>query len=114
MIEFLRTFENRGFKIAPVNTILITKSINLKLFTLILYGVGVRCDVVIFKPTASAQSIYREFSGITYLDALFSTINVNFLSTYTISINFEWILSVEVNYFNNSQVSDYFFPPHAL
>ena len=40
MIEFIRTFENRGFKIARVNTILITKSINLQLFTLILCGVG--------------------------------------------------------------------------
>ena len=35
---------NRGIKIARVNSILITKSINLQLFTLILYGVGVRCD----------------------------------------------------------------------
>ena len=40
MIEFLRKFENRGIKIARVNTILNTKSINLELFTLILYGVG--------------------------------------------------------------------------
>ena len=40
MVAFLRKFENRGTKIAPLYTILITKSINLKLFTLILYGVG--------------------------------------------------------------------------
>ena len=45
MIEFLRKFENRGIKIARVNSILITKSINLQFLTLILYGVGVRCDL---------------------------------------------------------------------
>ena len=39
MIEFLRKFENRGIKISLVNSILITKCINLKLFTLILHGV---------------------------------------------------------------------------
>ena len=44
MIEFLIKFKNRGIKIARVNTILITISINLQLFTLILYAVGVRCD----------------------------------------------------------------------
>ena len=66
MAEFLRKFENRGIKIATicheilVTSILITKSFNLQLFTLISYGVGVRCDVDIFKLTASAQSIYRE------------------------------------------------------
>ena len=41
MIEFLRKFENRGIKICPVNSI-ITKAVNLQLFTLILYGDGVR------------------------------------------------------------------------
>ena len=56
MVEFLRKFENRGIKIARVNSILITKSIDLQLFTLILSGVGVRCDVDIFKLTASTQS----------------------------------------------------------
>ena len=40
MVEFLRKFDNRGIKIARVNSILITKSINLESFTLILYGVG--------------------------------------------------------------------------
>ena len=44
MIEFLRTFENRAIKIARVNSILITKYINLQLFTSILNGVGVRFD----------------------------------------------------------------------
>ena len=44
MIEFLRKFENRSIKIVRVNSILITKPINLQLFTLVLYGLGVRCD----------------------------------------------------------------------
>ena len=39
MLEFLRKFENRGTKIARVNSILFTKSINVHLFILILYGV---------------------------------------------------------------------------
>ena len=60
MVEFLREYENHGIKISRVNSILITKSINLLLFTLILYVVGVRCDVDLFKLTDSAQSIYRE------------------------------------------------------
>ena len=37
--EFLRKFDNLGFKIALVNSIFITKSSDLQLFTLILYGV---------------------------------------------------------------------------
>ena len=40
MVEFLTKFENRGIKINRVNSILITESINLQLFTLISYGVG--------------------------------------------------------------------------
>ena len=44
MVEFLRKFENRGIKIARDNSISITKSINLPLFTLILFGIWVRCD----------------------------------------------------------------------
>ena len=59
MVEFLIKFENRGIKIYRVNSILITKSIDLLLFTLILYSVGVRCDVDIVKLTGSAQSVYR-------------------------------------------------------
>ena len=42
MSEFLKRFENHGIKIVWVNSILITKSMNLQLFTLILYGVGAR------------------------------------------------------------------------
>ena len=40
MVEFLGKFENRGIEIARVNSIIITKSIDLQLFTLILYEVG--------------------------------------------------------------------------
>ena len=39
IVEFLRKFENRGIKIARINSILNTKSIDFQLFTLILYGV---------------------------------------------------------------------------
>ena len=39
MIEFLRKFENRGIKIAPVNSILIMKSINFS----VIYINFVRC-----------------------------------------------------------------------
>ena len=63
MIEFLRKFENRGIKIAWVNSIIISKSINLQLGcwtpntpTVL----GVRCSVDILKLSASAQPIYRE------------------------------------------------------
>ena len=43
MVDFFRKRKNHGIKISPVNSFLITKSVNLQL-TLILYGVGVRCD----------------------------------------------------------------------
>ena len=56
MVEFFRKFENRGIKITRVNSILIAKSLNLQLFTLILYGVwGPLWSKAIF----SAQSNYR-------------------------------------------------------
>ena len=58
-----QNIENRGISIARVNSILSTKYINLQLFSFILYGIGVRCDVNIFKLTASAQSIYRKVYG---------------------------------------------------
>ena len=45
MVEFLRNFLNRSIKIARVKLIFGAKSINLPLFTLILYGFGVRCDL---------------------------------------------------------------------
>ena len=40
MREFLRKFKKRGTKIAWVNSILITKSPNLELLTLISHGVS--------------------------------------------------------------------------
>ena len=63
MVKFLRKSGSCGNKIAEVNSIYITKSINL---TLILYGVGVGCDVDIFKLTAHVQSIYREVNICNY------------------------------------------------
>ena len=39
MLEFLRKFENRAIKIGRDNSIPITKSINLQLFTVILFCV---------------------------------------------------------------------------
>ena len=44
LIEFLRKFDNRGIKIARVNSILVTKSTTFQLFTLILFDAEVRCD----------------------------------------------------------------------
>ena len=44
-----------------------------KLSTLILYGVRVRCDVDIFKLTASAQSTNREVNGLCFLTLWCST-----------------------------------------
>ena len=62
MVEkFLTKFVNCGIKIARVNSIPIINQ-----FTLILYGVGVCCDVDIFEQTAHAQSINREVYGNTY------------------------------------------------
>ena len=63
MVECFRKFENRSSKIAPGHSLLITKFIDLQLFTLILYDVGGPLwswHLNIFKLTASAQSIYRE------------------------------------------------------
>ena len=54
LVEFLRNFENPGIKIARINSIRITTSINLLKFCTVL---RVRCDVDIFKLTARAQSI---------------------------------------------------------
>ena len=39
VVKYLSKFEYRGIKIVRVNSILITKSINLQLFTLALHGV---------------------------------------------------------------------------
>ena len=63
MVQFLRRSESRGIVIAWVNSIRITKSINL---LLILFGVGVRCDLDIVKLTARVQSIFRKVDGSRY------------------------------------------------
>ena len=56
-LKFLRKFVNRGIKIARVNSILITKSINLHLFIWFWTVSDVLCDVDVFKLTASVQFI---------------------------------------------------------
>ena len=60
-VEFLRKFENHGYKILELTRFLSPKSINLFKFCTVL---GVSCDVYIFKLTASAQSINREVYGL--------------------------------------------------
>ena len=57
MVEYLRKFENYRNKIARINSILITKYINLQLFAWILYGVG---GPLWSKAIFRAQSIYRD------------------------------------------------------
>ena len=56
MLVFIGKLENRGIKIAQVNSISITKFINLLSFSIVL---GVRCDDI-FKLTTRAQSINNE------------------------------------------------------
>ena len=56
MFEFLRKFENLAIKRCQDKPILTTKIYQ---FTVD----GVRCDVDVFKLTASAQSIYRDVYG---------------------------------------------------
>ena len=46
MIEILRKFENPGDKIARVNSILITKYIDVELFNLILFAVVASCHML--------------------------------------------------------------------
>ena len=61
MLEFFKKIEDRGIKIARVHSILISKSINLKLFTLKFvrcWGSVNYCDFDIFKLIASAQLIH--------------------------------------------------------
>ena len=64
MVEFFSKFENRGIKMARVNTILISKYINFQLFTLILYGFGVCCDRMRF----SVLSAFTEKSIHKYMN----------------------------------------------
>ena len=65
MVEFLRIFKDRSIKISRVNYILITKSIDLQLFTLILNGFGVSCDLRRF----SVLSPFIEKSMVQYIQA---------------------------------------------
>ena len=58
MVKVLGKFENRDIEIARVNSILISKSINLKLFTLIF--------PLWSKAILGAQSIYREVYAYNY------------------------------------------------
>ena len=60
MVGFLRKFKNRAIKIDLVNSIFITKSINLQLSTFFCRVFGILCDVDIFMLTTSAKSINRE------------------------------------------------------
>ena len=64
---FLWLFPNRGIKISRVYSILITKSIDLQLFTSILYGVG---GPLWSKAIFHAQSIYRKVYDI-YIKLLY-------------------------------------------
>ena len=61
MDAFFRKFENRGIKIARVNSILVTKSINLQLFTFILNDVGGPLCVDIFKHFNNSHEIQINF-----------------------------------------------------
>ena len=63
MLVYLGKFENRGIKMARVNSTHITKNIKLLLFRMAL---GVRCDVDMFKLTARAQSINSESLYVLY------------------------------------------------
>ena len=73
MVEFFRKFEYRSIKIAQVNSIRITKSVNLEFFNLILHCVLVRCDrrkicmlspfieysILLYSVAGALMSIYR-------------------------------------------------------
>ena len=63
MIEFLRKFEKCDFKIARVNSIFITKCINLVIYLNFVRRWGSFRSKAIF----SAQSIYREICGNMYM-----------------------------------------------
>ena len=61
-VEFLKKIQNRGIKIARVNSILITKSIYLQ-FTLFFLVGGPLWSKAIYR----AQSIYGEIDDIIYI-----------------------------------------------
>ena len=91
MFEFLRKFMNHGIQIFRVNSIRITKYINLLSFCTVL---EVRCDVDIFKLTASDKSINIE----AILDWSWLKLLHNFakLSSW---LKIMWILSNYLNMF---------------
>ena len=69
MIEFLKQYEKRGIKITPVNSIFIAKSINLLLFTLISYCVGVRCNrsrFSVLSPFIEKSMVLHTYIYFTY------------------------------------------------
>ena len=63
MVQFLRKFKNVQLKLVEILD-LITKIYQFSYSFSFCMVLGVRCDVDIFKLTASAQSIYREFYNI--------------------------------------------------
>ena len=63
MVEFLKKFQNCGFKIARVNAIRITKSINLLQFCAVL---GVRCDVDILTLSHTSDPIGIQKTAVFY------------------------------------------------
>ena len=83
MIEFLRKFENRSIKIARVNSIRITKSINVQLFTLILYGFLVRCDLRRF--SVLSQFIEKSMLCAIPISELLLSLNYFYLRAIPIS-----------------------------
>ena len=81
MIEFLRKFENRGIKIARANSILITKSINLEVFTLIFYGVGVCFDrgrFSVLSPFINCAHLYQKAVSLS----LYSTASHSYVTSF--------------------------------
>ena len=67
MVEFFKKIENCTIKIARVNSILITKSINLQFFTLILPSAWVRCDWRRFSVLSPFMFMVRRTSLHCYL-----------------------------------------------
>ena len=79
-IEFLRKFENRGIKMARVNSNFITKSLNLQLFSFCMV-LGVRCDGDIFKPTPLIDKFMFVnicWNLITFKTTIFAKNHMNF------------------------------------
>ena len=78
IIEFLSKFEYLSIKIARVNSNLITKPINLLLFALILYGFGVRCDLMQFSVSLwSVRMIMMSWMRFVRLERLMRLVRLN-------------------------------------